>query len=290
MKKDLIIIDGNNLVHRCYHVAEQMNPTGMEGLLHVHMVLSAIKSYKERYNAKKIVCCWDLREEGVDNHRNSLLPEYKAQRDKDKAREVHCETDFIIELINCLGIANIYPKKLEADDIMAWFCHTHPGEKVVISSDKDMLQLVTKDVVFFDPMKKVEINLANFNQNSKLKYDTFLVEKCFAGDKSDNVPGVYGFGPVKVKKYLNGEVELTDEQKDQLKLNEEVFRLDMYNDVPGEIEHYKSQSQTAKVRWDDFLALCEKRSLKSIIKNKESWYNMFAMDMKLTNMFENLFG
>jgi len=290
MKNVTLLIDGSNLVWRTYYVAESINAGGEDGLLHVHMFLSALKNYIDLYKPNKIICCWDKRAERHSNFRTTMLSEYKEQRDKDKAKEVHVETGLIEELVGYLGIAHFYPRQLEADDCIAWLCDTLPGRKIVVSSDKDMLQLVNDDVVFYDPMKKVEINMSNFDVYSKHAYNTFLVEKCFAGDRSDNVPGIRGFGPVKVKKYLAGEIELTDEQKEQLKLNEELFRLDLYKDVPDEVDWYESQNQHGTVDWDMFLKLCENKGLNSIIKNKENWYSTFAMDIKLSNMFENLFG
>lgn len=285
-----LIIDGNNLVWRTYYVAESVNPGGMDGLLHVHMFISALKNYSELYAPKKTVCCWDRRKDREPNHRNSLLPEYKEQRDKDKAKDVHCENDLIEELIGYLGIVNFYPKKLEADDCIAWLCHNIPGKKVIVTVDKDMYQLIGPDVVVYDPMKKIEVNEANFDQNCKLSRDYFLVEKCFAGDKSDNVPGIFGFGPKKVAKWKAGEVELTDEQKEQFDLNMKLFDLNMYRGLPEEIEWYESQSLKGEPNWETFLEVCKDRGLNSILKNKESYYSQFCMDLKLANMFENLFG
>lgn len=285
-----LIIDGNNLVWRCYYVAESVNPGGMDGLLHVHMFISSLKGYVELYKPKNIICCWDKRQDKAPNFRNTILPEYKEQRDKDKAKEVHCENELIEELISYLGVVNFYPKQLEADDCISWLCNNLPGRKVIVSVDRDMLQLVNDNVVFYDPMKKFEVNMSNFNTYSKYKYDTFLTEKCFAGDQSDNVKGVYGFGPKKVQKYFAGEVTLTDEQQEVFDKNKEIFRLDLYTTLPDEVEWYKQQDTTKKTQWDSFVKLCTEKGLNSIIKNKESFYNEFCMDVKLENMFENLFG
>jgi len=285
-----LLIDGNNLVWRVYYVAESVNPGGMDGMLHVHMFLSALKNYAEQYSPKRVICCWDMRKDKQPNYRNTLIPDYKEQRDKDKAKVVHCQSDLIQELVEYLGIVNFYPSQLEADDCIAWLCETLPGNKCIVSSDKDMLQLIRDGVVYYDPMKKVEINMANFEQHSKFGYDTFMIEKIFAGDKSDNVPGIHGFGPVKVKKYLAGEVELTEAQKEQYNLNFQVFDLSLHNGLAGEVEHYESQSLKGETDWETFLKVCKENGLNSIVNNKESFYNQFCMDVTLSNMFENLFG
>jgi len=285
-----LLIDSNNLIWRCYYVAESVNPGGMDGLLHVHMFLSSLKGYVELYKPKRIICCWDKRLDKAPNFRNSLCPEYKEQRDKDKAKEVHCENELIEELIGYLGVVNFYPKQLEADDCIAWLCNNLQGKKVIVSVDRDMLQLVNDDVLFYDPMKRFEVNMSNFDTYSKHKYDTFLLEKCFAGDQSDNVKGVYGFGPKKVKKYLAGDIQLTDEQQKVLDDNMKIFRLDLYNELPDEVEWYKQQDLSKVTKWDKFIEVCKEKGLNSIVKNKESYYNEFCMDVKLENMFEKIFG
>lgn len=285
-----LLIDGNNLVFRVFHVAESLTGGKDQGLLHVHLCINSLKTYCEIYRPDKIICCWDKRASGEDNLRKTILPEYKGNRDKDQAEKIHCEAELIEELMEYLGVTNFYPNQLEADDCIAYLCHTLEGEKIIVSSDKDLLQLINSDVVFYDAMKKTEVNLRNFESVTGYTMMHFLIAKAFAGDGSDNVPGIKGFGPVKTKRYLNGEIELTEEQKKQLNFNMHLFDLNFYKSQPTELAHYQSQAITRKPQWDKFLRLCEERGLQNILKNKEAYYNLFCMEQKLVSTLATLFG
>lgn len=284
-----LIIDGNNLIYRCYYVAEVMNPDKPVGLLHLHMFLNSLKLYAEMYAPKTTIVCWDKRADDAPNMRNEILPEYKEGRDKSKAQLIHANNDILEEMLAALGVVNFYPKTMEADDCIAFLCHELPDEKVIVSVDKDLLQLVNENVVYYDPMKKVEINLSNFDQNSKISREHFLTEKCMLGDKSDNIQGLRGFGPVKIKRYLAGEVKLTSEEQERLERNMKMMSLDLYKDYPDEIAHFRSQPITGSGSWDTFEKLCIKHNMQNIAKNR-AFYNLFFMEKTLENMFANLFG
>lgn len=284
-----LLIDGNNLIYRCYYVMEVMNPDKPVGMLHLHMFLNSIKQYAEMYAPKQTIVCWDRRTDDAPNLRNTILPVYKEGRDKSKAEIIHAHNDILEEMLDALGIVNFFPKTMEADDSIAYLAHNLPGEKVIVSVDKDLLQLVNEDVVYYDPKKKAEINNATFEQHCKLSQANFLIEKAMLGDKSDAIPGLKGFGPVKIGKYLKGEVKLTPEEQDKLDLNLKMMRLDLYKDYPEELEHYKNHPLTGNPSWERFEELCNQHKMVNIAKNR-AFYNLFFMEKTLENMFSNLFG
>ena len=103
----ILTIDGNNLVHRVYYVANNM-PHKSE-YLHVYMFLNSVKSYVEMYRPDKVYCVWDEKLVYKPNKRLELLPEYKGNRDKEKGREVHTKNGLIKELLQSIGIPSILP-------------------------------------------------------------------------------------------------------------------------------------------------------------------------------------
>jgi DNA polymerase-1 len=270
-------------------VAEVMNPDKPVGVLHLHIFLNSIKQYVEMYRPSKTIVCWDKRTDGAPNMRNAILPEYKEGRDKAKAALIHAHTDILEQMLDALGIVNFYPRTMEADDCIAYLCHELPGEKVVVSVDKDLLQLVNEDVVVYDPMKKVEINNATFDTYSKIPKKNFLIEKCMMGDRSDNIQGVKGYGPVKIKRYFAGEVKLTPEEQERLDRNMKMMSLDLYKDYPDEVEHFKNHPLVGNPSWETFEKLCKDNNMVNIAKNR-AFYNLFFMEKTLENMFSNLFG
>lgn len=285
-----ILIDGNNLLYRCYYVVEVMNPGKPIGLLHLHMFLNSLKMYVEMYRPKTTIVCWDRRQDDAANIRNSIIPEYKANRDKSKSEVIHAYQDVLESLLTHMGVINFFPKAMEADDCIAYLCHTLPEEKVIVSVDKDLLQLISDDIVYYDPKKKVEINIHNFEEHAKISRGNFLVEKCMIGDKSDNISGLKGYGPVKIRRYFAGEVKLTEAEQTKLDLNLEMMDLNMYKKHPEEVAFYESQSLKGTPSWDDFEKVCTANGMQSIIRNKSAFYSLFFIENTLSNMFTNLFG
>ena len=234
----LFLIDGNSYIYRAFYAIGQLStsigfPTNaIFGF--TSMLLKVLREMKPEY----VAVVFDAK---GPTFRDEIYSDYKANRPGMPEGLEH-QIPYIKRITEAYSIPVIEKEGYEADDIIGTIAKETAKkgvDVVIVTGDKDMLQLVGQHVVMYDPMKKVEINLHNFDTHSKMKQATFMVEKCFAGDKSDNVPGIHGFGPVKVKKYLAGEIELNDEQKAQLKLNEEVFRLDMYKDVEGEVDIYE---------------------------------------------------
>ena len=74
--KKILTIDGNNLVHRVYWVANNMKKKSEN--FHVYMFLNAVKSYTDMYKADKVICVWDEKPDYRKNKRKELLEEYKV--------------------------------------------------------------------------------------------------------------------------------------------------------------------------------------------------------------------
>ena len=107
-----LIIDGNNLVHRCYWVANQTKAQE-NSFLHVFMFINAVKSYVEKYKPDKIFCCWDEKQQNIINERKKEFADYKGNRDKVYNAEVHAKNSHIKKLLESLGVKNFFPLRLE---------------------------------------------------------------------------------------------------------------------------------------------------------------------------------
>jgi len=286
-----LIIDGNNLIHRTFWTAKtqskRTNTDTPEQIsnFHIYFTLNAIFAYVTKYNPNKTIIVWDEKPDYQVNERKTQFGEYKGNRSLDTSPHENNET--IKGLLRHLGIPSIFPRQLEADDIVAYICKTVEGQKVIISVDKDFLQLVNKDITLFDPIRKTEYNYNTFEELTGFP-DTqqWLDAKCLSGDKSDNVPGIPKFGKAKINKWLNGEVTLTEEELAIFDRNLLLFSLKAFEQNLDEIEYYQNQLN-AKVTsdWAAFQAECKARSFESILKKKESWYSLFFLKDKLTSIF-----
>jgi len=286
-----LIIDGNNLIHRTFWTAK--NIVGIENEeklsnFHIYFTLNAIKSYVNTYKPEKVIVCWDEKPDYQCNDRKNLFSEYKGNRSNDPAP--HKNNEKIKEFLYTLGIPSLFPRKLEADDVIAFLTETLEGSKVIISVDKDFLQLINKSVVVYDPIRKKETNTSNFVDNAGCDQCNFMTIKCLVGDKSDNVPGIPKFGKVKVKKYLEGTVVLTDEENSIFTRNLELFRLDKYRQIANrdELLYYQEQLSRAESyehSFQKFIDLCKEHDISSILNKKEDWYNLFFVKQRLLSMF-----
>ena len=117
------------------------------------------------FDTTDMYIAWDGRRDPSKlNFRHELLgSKYKGTRDKEKNYEAFKNVDHADRLTSCLGIANLYPSTLEADDIIAWLCDKFKDDQsIVISTDKDMLQLVSDNVTVYNPTKDIQITPHNF--------------------------------------------------------------------------------------------------------------------------------
>ena len=282
-----LIIDGNNLIHRTYWIAKHRSAESPEQInnFHIFLTLNAIFSYISAYNPDYIYSAWDEKPDYEANIRKSMLTEYKGNRSSDIMP--HQNNEIIKKLFNSLGIHSIFPRELEADDVIAYICKETPGHKKIISVDKDFLQLINNDVVLYDPIRKDETDINNFAEKTGyLSVDDWMTAKCLSGDKSDNVSGVPKFGKVTIQKYLTGNITLTTEQQEIFDRNREIFTLNKYSTIDREFTYYTDQlKECIKQDWDKFIDLCNEHELFSITKNKLKWYNLFFLKSKLSLLF-----
>ena len=159
-----------------------------------------------------------------------------------------------------MGVQTVYPWNLEADDVICWLSKL-PGRNLIVSSDKDLLQLINNDVDVLLATKNLLVNVQNFQMNANIERSKFVLYKCILGDTSDNIQGLKGFGPVKAKKLAETlsekEVFCMDDDKDEFLTTEQWttietnYKLVDLNYVPAtypeEIQKYEEQLKAKKV-------------------------------------------
>lgn len=285
-----LIIDGNNLIHRVYWVCK-LNPDASP-TLHVEMFLNSIKKYTEMFSPDTTFMCWDEKLEEQQNVRHALNPNYKGNRSKDEAAlEVYSQTDTIKQLVEALGIRNLFPSRYEADDIMCHLVQYIPGSHTIVTVDKDLYQLVNQKVCVYNPIRKVEITEHNFKDIVGCDIEQFVTIKALKGDMSDNVSGLKGFGDKKIQKYFNGEVTLTTEQQEVVNTNLKIMDL-LQGGVSCDIETEYIKRQLAvpiTSNLDKFISICKDLKFEKILQNKYKWDELFFFKDQYTSLLTNLF-
>lgn len=207
----ILVIDANNLCHRHHHTPAGLlttkggTPSGV-----ILGTLNSIKGYIEKFpETTKVVVCFDR---GKSAWRKELYPDYKAQRDygkddPEKAKSYEGlwnQIDVLYEFLPTLGIHSLGVQDNEADDLIAGVCRFLPDEhKIVITSDKDMLQTIDEYTSVYSPYKDRVISPLDFYQETGVTQKAYIGYRALQGDSSDNIFGIPGIGEKTAKNLMN---------------------------------------------------------------------------------------
>lgn len=200
----LTLIDGNSILFRAYYGVHSRltrsdgTPTGaVYGFF--NMVLPLLASAKPN---DAFVCVFDA---SRTSFRQDIYPAYKANRQETPA-DLIAQSYLVREGIAAMGMPVLCIPGVEADDVIATLarenCTIHDATRV-ITSDKDLMQLVSDCVFLYDGMKEKEIRAPQVLEKFGVRPDQVIDVQSLMGDSSDNVPGVPGIGPKKAAELIN---------------------------------------------------------------------------------------
>lgn len=129
--------------------------------------------------------------------RNEFYPGYKAHRDASPP-ELDAQVDPALASTQSLGIATFIDERYEADDLIATIVHqtrNSGAQYVIVTSDKDMTQLVSDRVTVVDPARNLRFDAKAVEEKFGVRPDQITDFLGLAGDAVDNIPGVRGIGP-----------------------------------------------------------------------------------------------
>ena len=293
-----LILDCNNLLYRTFWISKNKGliNSKSQNVGSVLYFLNCVRSYVKNYEPDRVFAAWDkkLTWPSTNFRKEIITTKYKGNRNYTSFEGVHEHDDLIQQMLSNLNIKNIFPNVLEADDVIAWLTHTLPGKKVVVSTDKDLWQLVNENTKVFEPTRKKEITVDNFEEVSGgVKREDYLLYKCILGDTSDNVEGVQGFGKVRAKRTAENNLKnLTPEQKAIVEVNLKVSDLSYgYKQYKEEEDSYKSQFSLLNGESYDlesFKDIVEHLELKSISKSFNNWLSVFDPKKNINKCIEDL--
>lgn len=201
MKEEIYIIDGSAYIYRAYHaIAPLSNSKGLP----THAVLGFINMVKRlirEKDPKYLVIAFDSR---GPVFRHQLYEQYKANRPP-MPDDLAAQIPYIKKFVAAANILMLEEQDVEADDIIASVAekYTALGHRiVVVSGDKDLLQLVSDEVSMWDPMKDKLMDPGAIKQKYGVGPEQLLDLFALIGDSSDNVPGIPGVGPKTAAKLI----------------------------------------------------------------------------------------
>ena len=203
----LYLIDGSGYIFRAYHALPPLTrksdgmPVGA-----VSGFCNMLASLRERAEADgRLSHMAVIFDAGRVTFRNDIYPAYKANRDE-TPEDLIPQFAPIKQATRAFALPAIEMEGFEADDLIATYARMarlRGMEVVVVSSDKDLMQLVREGVSLFDPMKNRPIGPAEVMEKFGVSPDKVVDVQALAGDSTDNVPGVPGIGVKTAAELIN---------------------------------------------------------------------------------------
>ena len=253
---ELYLIDGSAYIHRAYHAIKPLSTSRGVPTHAVYGFTAILRRLLRERNPRYLAVAFDTK---GPVFRHQLYDRYKANRPpmpEDLARQI----PYIRQMVMAYRIPLLEQDDQEADDLIASVAGrmVREGHKVVIvSGDKDLLQLVSPNTSLWDPMNDRVMDEAAVQEKYGLPPGRLLDYFALTGDSSDNIPGVPGIGPKSAQKLISehGDLEGLYRNLDGMKasktvqqlrdhraeafLSRDLVRLNAAADVPGDIEHYR---------------------------------------------------
>ncbi|MDC3104298.1 DNA polymerase I [Candidatus Pelagibacter bacterium] len=195
------LIDGSGYIFRAYYALPPLSrksdglPTGaVSGFC--SMLFKLLEDARSDDSNQKPTHFAVIFDSARKNFRNEIYSEYKANR-SEAPDDLTPQFEYIRKSVKAFNLPSIELINYEADDLIATYAKqiTSAGAKVtIISSDKDLMQLVSNKIRLYDPMKSKVIGEKEVLEKFGVKPNQVIDVQSLAGDSSDNIPGVPGIG------------------------------------------------------------------------------------------------
>lgn len=215
----LLLIDGNSILNRAYYAIPPLNSADGKNVNAVYGFTNILLRAISDTGATHAVVAFDMR--GV-NFRRVIYPQYKANR-KGMPDDLAEQMPMLHGLLSAMDIVVCEKAGVEADDIIGTLAKAAPMDCVVLSGDRDLLQLAGEKTTVL--LTKKGISDVEYNdgksvvENYGLTPNQIIEYKALCGDSSDNIPGVSGIGDKGAKNLLAeyGDVDGIYENIDSIK-------------------------------------------------------------------------
>jgi DNA polymerase I len=194
----VFLVDGSSYIFRAYHALPPLNRKS-DGLQvnavlgFCNMLWKLLRDMPPDNRPTHLAIIFDKSEV---TFRNKLYPDYKAHRPP-APDDLIPQFPLIREAVRAFDLPCLEQGGFEADDLIATYAR-EAGERgattTIVSSDKDLMQLVTDKVTMFDTMKDRRIGIAEVIEKFGVPPEKVVEVQALAGDSTDNVPGVPGIG------------------------------------------------------------------------------------------------
>lgn len=233
VEKAYLLIDGNNLLHRCYYATAHANLRRTSDGVYTNAVFLFLKMmarYKTELNAHVAVAF----DEGK-GFRKELYDAYKEGR-SETPDQLKSQFPIIKEILEAIGVPVYSDAQYEADDLLASLAEKVSEPVYILTNDRDLLQAVSEQVTVI--VRKGKDDLYITPERFKVLYSGLTPKqivdyKAIVGDSSDNIPGIQGIGEKGAIALLNtfGKIE---------------SMIDSIGSFPKEVKRYENKVEKGK--------------------------------------------
>lgn len=192
-EETLYLVDGSSYIYRAYYAIRHLSsPSGFPTNAIYGFIQMLLKLLKD-YNPQHVAVVFDA---GRTTFRTEIYPEYKANRAA-MPDDLRVQMEPIREVVRAFNIPTLELQGYEADDIIGALAGRFAGQGgkvVVVTGDKDLMQIVTDNVTLLDTMKGKVSGIPDVVERFGVPPELVIDILGLAGDSSDNIPGVPGIG------------------------------------------------------------------------------------------------
>ena len=199
----LVLVDGSGYIFRAFHALPPMTRADGTPVNAVFGFTNMLARFMRDHVGTHLAVVFDA---GSQTFRNRIYDQYKAHR-PEPPPELIPQFKLVRDATAAFGVACVELEDFEADDLIAAYATAGlaAGATVtIVSSDKDLMQLIRPGVTMLDPMKQKAIGPAEVLEKFGVTPDKVIDVQALMGDSVDNVPGVPGIGPKNAAELING--------------------------------------------------------------------------------------
>ena len=192
-KGRLLLVDGSGYIFRAFHALPPMTRRDGTPVNAVYGFTSMLMKLVDDVQPERIAVVFDTSRK---TFRSDIYPEYKANR-SEPPDDLKPQFALVREATEALSLPQVEAAGFEADDLIATYAavaEVNDLATIIVSSDKDLMQLVRGDVTMLDPMKNRRIGADEVVEKFGVMPNRVIDVQSLAGDSTDNVPGVPGIG------------------------------------------------------------------------------------------------
>lgn len=291
MPKKVCLVDGSGYIFRAFYALPPMtNPAGLP----VNAVYGFTNMFLKLTSQIKCDYSLVLFDAKRKNFRNEIFPDYKGTR-KEIPEDLIPQFELIHNAVSALNLNYLEMDGFEADDLIATYAAEalkKGYEVVIVSGDKDLMQLIRPGVEFYDPMKDKFFTPEDVKEKFGVYPEQVADVQALSGDSIDNVPGVPGIGPKTAAELVNqfGSLEGVLEHAGEIKQNKRretlLANLDnariskqlvqLKNDVP--VEHDLEEYGCRNPELTTLLHFVDEHGFKSLKPRLEKWVSEQCAD------------